>query len=291
MKVDEETFRTIIIAWVVVVTVGLGILLPYTVNIPTLPAFFYSTISKTGEGSTAPAFLAIPVETKNPEGLLVRYDFEEDLSRTFQVMDHSGNGMDAFFKGLFIKNGPGIIGGRSLSLSGTGYAYSPFNLAAGRTNVSFSVWFTEEDTSHNYRIAGSTSTSWPISGWIIGTHSSDLWDDSGDPIRIRESSLQGGPPAFNAWNHKVLVYNGTRVTEYLNGIPVSEYTASGKPVGSGGVMMLGSWQPFGQNYVGCIDDFRIYNRSLSASEVADLYSMANVPATPPSSAWVPFFGM
>jgi hypothetical protein len=36
-------------------------------------------------------------------------------------------------------------------------------------------------------------------------------------------------------------------------------------------MTIGSWQPFGQNYAGRIDEFRIYDHALNETEIAGLY--------------------
>jgi hypothetical protein len=272
MNIDEDTFQTMVIAWAVIVTIILAVLVPYTVNLATLPSLFYKTLAD-GSGSTdLPGFVRDQPIPDNPKGLLVWYNFEDDLSRTFTVIDRSGGGNHATIKGVFIGNAPGIIGNRSVSLPGTGYLYSyPSNPAGGRTNVSFSLWFTVPDRNHNYRLASGSSAADLPSGWILGTQSSELWDDNGDPIRQQNRRRPIGPLTFDTWNHKVLVYNGSYVLEYLNGHIINEYTASGKPVGAAKVIMIGSWQPFGQNYAGQLDEFRIYNRSLSDSEILDLY--------------------
>jgi hypothetical protein len=278
MKIDSDSFRTIIIGWVVIVTIFLAILLPYAINIPTLPALFYKIVS----GPSSPVLPEYPyqIESKNPEGLLVWYTFDDPPRNYNWFTDQSGNGIPAYVKGLFIGNAPGIVGNSSISLSGLGYLYNAINPLSGRTNMTIAFWFTLEDRSHDYRLASAVSTREPRSGWIIGSHSSELWDDSGDPIRISSRSSRTGSASFQTWNHKALVYDGHYVTEYLNGLVISNYTASGEPVGTGGAMLIGSWQPFGQNYAGRIDDFRIYDRALGPEEVAGLYAMAAVPESP-----------
>lgn len=277
MKIDSESFRTILTAWVIIVTIFLAILLPYAVNIPTLPALFYKMIS--GPSSPGSNVFVNQIESKNPDGLLVWYTFD-DPPRNYKFTDQSGNGIPAYVKGLFIGNAPGIIGNNSVSLSGSGYLYNALNPLSGRTNMTIAFWFTLEDRAYDYRLASAVSTREPRSGWIIGSHSSELWDDSGDPIPIVSHSSPKSSATFQTWNHKALVYDGLYMTEYLNGLPISNYTASGEPVGTGGAMLIGSWQPFGQNYAGRIDDFRIYDRALGPEEIAGLYAMAAVPESP-----------
>ena len=116
----------------------------------------------------------------------------------------------------------------------------------------------------------------PRTGWIIGTRSSDLWDKEARPVRVVAETRSAGSLPLRAWNHKVVVYNGSSVTEYFNGAVVSSYAASGEPLGTGRGMIIGSWQPFGQNYAGTIDDFRIYDRALTEDEVALLYGKGSL---------------
>lgn len=272
MKIDDELFGTILIAWVVLVTVLLGILLPYTVNVPTMPAFFYRTVTERASMPSVPDFIVNQSGAGNTNRLLVYYDFEDEaFAKNHFFSDQSGNANNAIANGVFISTAPGIIENRSVVLPGTGYLYSYPDPAAGKSDVTFSLWFTVPDQAHNYRLASAISASGPRSGWILGTRSSDLWDSQGNPIRILTGSRSAGALPFSAWNHKALVYNGSRVTEYLNGVVVSGYPGSGRPLGTGKAMLIGSWEPFGQNYAGRIDDFRIYDYSLNESQVAGLY--------------------
>jgi hypothetical protein len=279
MKADDESFRTLVIAWVVIVTVFLAILLPYTLNVPTLPALFYKTVTKVRPTVVSqPGILINHTASANPDGLLVWYDFEDDLAKTHRAGDRSGSNNPAYVKGLFIGNGPGIIGNSAVSLSGSGYLFSDQNPVPGRTNVTFSLWFTEGDPGRNERLVSAVSATDPQTGWILGTRSSELWDGSGDPVRIPSGMRLEGTPAFAPWNHKAVVYDGSSVREYLNGQVMSEYAATGKPLGAGREMEIGSWQPFGQNYAGRIDEFRVYDRALNESQVLDLYRQGNPAA-------------
>jgi len=272
MKTDEDLFGTFVIAWVVAATILFAILLPHALNLPTLPALFFKAVSERPSVAEAPGSLAgLPV-AEGPEGLLVHYDFEDGtFAKNHVFRDSSGNSNNAVANGVFISTAPGVIGSTAVSLPGTGYLYAATDPAAGRTNVSFSLWFTDTDETHNYLLAGALSSGTPRTGWLIGTRGSELWDGDGEPVRIAGGTRAAGTARFLPWNHKALVYNGTFVVEYLNGDVVSAYTASGKPLGEGRAMLIGSWQPFGFNYAGRIDDFRIYGRALDPPEVAALY--------------------
>ena len=73
---------------------------------------------------------------------------------------------------------------------------------------------------------------------------------------------------LNAWNHIVEVVNGDASTFYLNGVQVLSASGargiSSQPVTIGGDQFT--------TFNGKIDDFRIYNRALSASDVLTLYN-------------------
>jgi hypothetical protein len=92
-------------------------------------------------------------------------------------------------------------------------------------------------------------------------------------------------PAFNvgAWNHGVITYNGTEAKVYLNGVLGNSKTIAlntgDSPVTIGGGI-YGPYNPF----AGIIDDVRIYDRAIGATEVADLFggSCDTVDMTPAS---------
>ena len=111
---------------------------------------------------------------------------------------------------------------------------------------------------------------------------------------------------LNTWNHLVVNYDNTGAKIYLNGTLVTPSTGGlwsgtqGPPTTTENVR-FGNY-PGGTNYTGKLDDIKIYNHILSASEIAALYSPNNraldltnslVPATAttgkyvsvPSGAW------
>ena len=88
----------------------------------------------------------------------------------------------------------------------------------------------------------------------------------------------------DSWYHLVMVYTGTSVSgiwnSYVNGV-LSQAVAGNRANGYGaGHIYIGSG--LNGSFNGTIDDFRVYNRSLSASEVFMLYN--NGPSTLHSEA-------
>jgi hypothetical protein len=100
------------------------------------------------------------------------------------------------------------------------------------------------------------------------------------------SGLSTGSLTLNKWNHIVVTYNGSTVFFYINGqASGSAAFALSTTLGS---LRLGKWISGGSGespFNGYMDDVRIYNRALSASEVSQLYNQ-NATGVDQSSAVV-----
>jgi hypothetical protein len=83
------------------------------------------------------------------------------------------------------------------------------------------------------------------------------------------NSLLYGPSALtpNVWTHLAATYDGTTMKLYVNGILVASQPQSGPIVTSGNPLQIGGDSFYGQYFIGAIDEVRIYDRALSASEV------------------------
>jgi chitodextrinase len=92
----------------------------------------------------------------------------------------------------------------------------------------------------------------------------------------------GTPLVVGTWAHVVMVHDGTKDLIYFNGVKVNEKNVAGAldktkyPLGIGYDPIENS-NPFDGN----LDDVQIYNRALSAAEIAALYTAQNqAPAVP-----------
>ena len=75
-----------------------------------------------------------------------------------------------------------------------------------------------------------------------------------------------------AWNHEVATYDGSRIKEYTNGQLINDWPTTGEAIGTGLPMAVGAWPMFsGYNFQGGLDEFVIYDRSLTQQEVQALY--------------------
>jgi hypothetical protein len=76
--------------------------------------------------------------------------------------------------------------------------------------------------------------------------------------------------SLNTWHHVVGVVNGTAITIYVEGKLNASFASEGA---SFQTIKIGGDGNAGDEFPGKIDDVRIYNRALSAQEVAQLYKL------------------
>ena len=86
----------------------------------------------------------------------------------------------------------------------------------------------------------------------------------------------------NQWSLVVGTDDRVRRKLYINGVLVADDPSSGSIPYSSMSLYIGSVPYFGEGFCGKIDDVRIYNRALSASEILSLYN-SGLPAPAPSS--------
>lgn len=138
--------------------------------------------------------------------------------------------------------------------------------------------------------AGITFMAWIYSpgfqdyGWIMGKGQSGPWDDmvwwllprSNGAIRYGIKS--GGSTierldipvglAINTWQHVAVVYDGSYMRFYLNGVERDSYPKTGNLDVNDAPILIGldGWSPT-NHYRGKIDEVKIYNRALSPEEI------------------------
>jgi PKD repeat protein len=222
------------------------------------------TTPTTPTAPTTPTTPTTPDTSSN--GLVAAYGFE-DASGT-AVADASGKG-----------NNGTINGAVSISTGHSGKALK-FN---GSSN-----WITVNDSASLDLATGMTLEAWvyPLSqsnggNTIIlkeapGAEVYALYseEDVNLPVSyINNGSYRNvtGPnrlPA-NTWTHLVATYDGSYQRLYVNGVQVAQKAQSGQIQQSSGVLRIGGNSVWGEYFDGYIDEVRIYNRALTATEVSN----------------------
>ncbi len=216
-----------------------------------------------GNKTTATVSVTVSNTAQIPPGLVAAYGFNEGAGT--QVTDSSG----------FTNNGS-IVGatwstsghtGSALSFNGTNASVSipdsnSLDLTSGMTLEAWvrptagtgwrTVVLKEAGSNLSYALYAANGASRPV-GWI------------NNPA---DFSVTGtAAVALNTWTHLAVTYDGSSFRLYTNGVLVrttSNVTAI-RP--STNVLRIGGNAIWGEYFQGLIDDVRVYNRALTASEI------------------------
>ncbi|MDP3899542.1 MAG: LamG domain-containing protein [bacterium] len=214
------------------------------------------------------AFLlyALPTRADITTGLIHHWTFDEGSGSV--AADSAGS-----FTGT-LTNGPVWTTGHSgnaLSFDGVNDYVNLSTAALGVTNeITVSAWVKATGT---------------LSGWLYqgivtrGQYVAPFWlQREGTAglrtvIRTSNTSYLSAANALtaNTWRHLVLTYRANERILYVDGVVVASNAPSGASLGNlnaGELFTIGAMPGGTANFKGLIDDVRIYNRALSAAEVA-----------------------
>lgn len=231
---------------------------------------------KTLYNDTRRNFTNTSQNTQHRNGLIGFWSFNgPDISGT-TATDRSGNGNNGT-----LTNGPTVIPGivgQALNFDGTN-DYVDFGegggVLDGMSALTLSAWIKnnysgggicacdivgkDDTTNRSYGMAISTSNA--IYGYVFNA---SIFEDAVGTTALND----------NRWHHVVTVYDGAAVEVYVDGVNES----SGADTITGAVRdttvtVKAGWNRNGSaNYFpGLIDELRIYNRALSASDIAEIY--------------------
>jgi hypothetical protein len=241
---------------------------------PTASGTSNVTISATNAGGTGTATLVLTINSSS-NGLVLYWKLDETSGST--ASDSSGNGNSGtLLSGATWTTGK-VNGG--LSLNGASqYAISSTNLSSqfAGGNVTIALWFKANAAGVIVDELGQPALN---SNW----HDSQLEVLSDGTLYARVWNMPGtslGKVIFGQWNHAALRYDNVakRLDGFLNGVQSAGSVSGTKQwpgalyyaLGATDSTNLGS----GAYFNGALDDFRVYNRVLTASEVATLAGSA-----------------
>ncbi|HXD23802.1 MAG TPA: LamG-like jellyroll fold domain-containing protein [Gemmatimonadaceae bacterium] len=88
----------------------------------------------------------------------------------------------------------------------------------------------------------------------------------------------------NTWTHLAVTYDGSTLRLYVNGAQVTSAARSGAIETNSNPLWIGGNNPYGEYFTGRIDDVRVYNRALTATELqADMNTPVDTPSPPAGS--------
>ena len=199
--------------------------------------------------------------------------------------------------------GAGLVAAYSFNW-GTGTALTDASPSGNHGTISGATWTTSgrnagalqfDGTNDLVTIAdsasldltsGATIEAWVYPTSVSGTRTAVLKEISGNlayalyandsanrgrgSVRINSvtrSSASTATLPLNTWTHIAMTYDGSTLRFFRNGSQNSSLAVTGLITTSSSPLRLGGSQVFGQYFAGRLDDVRIYNRALSATEI------------------------
>ncbi len=187
--------------------------------------------------------------------------------------------------GLGAYTGPG-------ALNGVGCAFSPVLYGASFDGVDDRIE-TADKTAYHFTSA-MTASAWVKPATTVGTQAIvDKWSSpdsyglflSNGSFQFKVAFPNGvykiasAPATANAWSHVTGVYDGSKVSIYVNGALVASTTASGNMQSSSRAIEIGNW-PASSPFKGVIDEVNLFGSALSAAQVAQLAGRNNSTSAP-----------
>ena len=219
-------------------------------------------------------------------GLVASYSFEEGTGTT--VNDASGNNN----KGTLSNATWAASGkyGKALSFNGTSSIVNIPDAASLRltTAMTLEAWVNPTAAGSVWR----TVVMKEISGDLA--YSLYANEDVNVPaayVRIGTASRRVGGTGqlpLNTWTHLAATYTSGSLRIYVNGSLVSTTTGTGSITSSTLPMRIGGNTIWGEYFAGLIDEVKVYNRALSATEIAA--DMAGTSSPPKVSITAPAAG-
>ncbi len=244
-----------------------------------------SAVARDASGNqttSSPIIVTVDNTAAPPVGLVAGYGFDEGSGSS--VTDAAGNGNNGTISGATWV--PGRFG-TALSFDGT------------------SNWVTVPDSASLDLTSGMT-----LEAWIYPTALGTNWrtvifkEQPGNLAYGMYANTTAGRPnaqvfvagsdrnvngsaqlPVNTWTHLAATYDGANIRIFVNGSQVGVAAQTGAITTSTGVLRIGANNIWPEWFQGRIDEVRIYNRALTAAEIANDSAVAVArDTTPPSVA-------
>jgi hypothetical protein len=203
-------------------------------------------------------------------GLVAFYPFDETTGTT--SADTSGHGHLATMHGATFAAG---LHGNAATMNGSAqYVVLPGGIVDGLTSFSIASWvYVTAATLHN-RVFDFGTGMVAYMYLSPGTTQCEFAITATGPAG--DQRIDGPSPVTGSWQHVAVTLSGAIGLQYVNGVQVAQnitMTLNATSLGTTTLNYLGHSQfATDPDLNGKIDDFRIYNRALSASEVQQLFS-------------------
>ncbi len=215
-------------------------------------------------------------------GLIGHYKLDETSGTV--AADSSGLSNDGTYTGSPMLGVEGAYPGdveTAADFDGTNDHVNLGNLDVSGSGLTIAAWINADNYSGSASriLAKANGAGLSNNYWSLTTYSSGgnnylgilLKTDSGGTRFLPSGN---SPLKAGKWHHVAAVYNGSTLKLYKNGVEIYSTSVSGNVTSGPTVPVWIGGSPSNEKYFdGRIDDARVYNRSLSAEKIAELYGL------------------
>ena len=218
-------------------------------------------------------------------GLICWLSGEDIPASGTKITDHSGQNIRGILQGNTTSTQGRLVGSRSITFDGTGdfiNIVQPSQINLKQSALSVAFWFKFTNAS-----ASATESIFSLRGAKSAGNSFDIYRVSGTNQVIADfyaDTDTTSPQVINntSWHHFIVTFNGGQTTgirrTYIDGVLLSTGTSKAWLAYSTVPTTCYIGNNSDNNYFsGQLEDFRIYNRELSQSEIKLLYGTGTQP--------------
>jgi hypothetical protein len=209
--------------------------------------------------------VTVTVSNTGPTGLVAAYNFDAGSGTT--VADLSGKGNTGT-----LSNATWTTAGHTngaLSFNGTNALVSVPDSASLdlTTGMTLEAWVNPSALGTAWRTV--VMKEQPPGNLAYALYANtDTTRPSAHVFTSAEAILRGTSALLlNGWTHLAASYDGTTLRLYVNGTQVASVAASGAITTTAGSLRIGGNNIWSEWFAGVIDDVRVYNRALTATEI------------------------
>jgi hypothetical protein len=215
--------------------------------------------------------LSLGYETRSQPSLVSYWSFDTVIQGTNGSINDSIGNITATTEGEVSTNNTGVFGSNAYRYLGDDERLrsdADDGVFDFRANASYSWWMkTSDDTGQYFGIIGSHQPSGSYRGWAFANSNGgfSFWSDTSGWQKPNV------PIADGHWHHYVATIDGSTLLLYKNGSQVTSLSYQ-PPTEESIDFFIGDRNDLeGNPFTGKIDELRIYNATLSAEEVEELY--------------------
>lgn len=211
--------------------------------------------------------------------LIGHWDFEEGSGTT--ALDISGNSLNGVISNATYTTGK--VGNYALDFNGSdSFVQVSYSALLNPDSIGISLWFkpgANQQTHADLLDKGHGVGTDPYYGGYVLQY---YWDSSTISAGYGNGTTfpgvnSGGSYKDGQWHHMVANLGAAEIALYIDGQLIDKIPGQGAIVDNDSDLFFGRHRTLGRYFNGALDDIRIYDGPLSASEVSRLYQPVPLP--------------